>query len=486
VAADTGGGRGRRTVLAVAAAVLVLAVAGLAALDRTGHLPGALVADPTPTPSPTVLDPPRSAAPGVLAAEPTASGPPPALPAPALDAVLGAPSLGGAAGATVVDVATGQVLFDRDASGPRTPASVAKLATTAAALSVYGPEHRFATVVVPAGPQQLVLVGGGDATLTSRPSRPASVPRRASLAALADQVLAATGPTSPGAGPLHLAVDDSLFAAPAVSRDWPAGYVASGVVSPVSALAVDAGRVRPGSEVREADPALAAGRVLARLLERRGIDVAADVTRAPAPAGAQPLAAVRSPTVAELTELALQTSDNDLAESMLRLVAVGAGQPATFAGGAAAVLAALAPLGVPTEGAVLLDGSGLARGSVLPPAMLAALLVQAAAGRPPALAALVDGLPVAGFSGTLALRFTTGRQQDVAGLVRAKTGTLTGVSALAGTTAVAGRPVVFVVMTDRVPAGATVQARDDLDRFAAVLTAGAGGADRKTPSGPGG
>ena len=71
--------------------------------------------------------------------------------------------------------------------------------------------------------------------------------------------MAAVGPQTV---PLALAVDDSLFTGPAVSPDWPASYVGSGIVSPVSALAVDDGRVRPGSDVREPDPALAAGRVL--------------------------------------------------------------------------------------------------------------------------------------------------------------------------------------------------------------------------------
>ena len=484
MAADTGGRRMRRVVLAVLAAVLVLAVASVAVLALTGRLPDGLVADPTPTPSPTVpLDPSRSAAPDVLPTEPTASGPPPALPTAALDAVLAEPSLGGSVGATVVDVASGQVDYDRDAAGARTPASVVKLATMAAALTAYGPEHRFTTSVVRGGPAQLVLVGGGDATLTTRRSRPAALPQRASLVNLADQVVAALGPQTV---PLQLAVDDSLFTGPAVSPDWPASYVGSGVVSPVSALAVDAGRVQPGSDLREPEPALAAGRILARLLTRRGVDVAAEVTRATAPLGSQPLARVQSPTVAELAELALQTSDNDLAEALLRLVAVKAGQPATFAGGAAAVLGALSSLGVATGDMVLLDGSGLARGSAVPPATLADLLVRAAGGRPTALSALVDGLPVAGFSGTLALRFTTGRPRAVAGVVRAKTGTLTGVSALAGTTTVGGRPTVFVVMADRVPDGATLQARDELDRFAAVLTAGAAAGASKTPSVSGG
>jgi D-alanyl-D-alanine carboxypeptidase/D-alanyl-D-alanine-endopeptidase (penicillin-binding protein 4) len=485
VAADTGGRRTRAVVLAVVAAVLVLAVAAVAVLALTDRLPDGLVADATPTPSPTApLDPPHAPAPDVLPPEPTESGPPPAVPTAALDAVLAAPSLGGAVGATVVDVASRQVLYDRDAAGPRTPASVVKLATMAAAIVAYGPEHRFATSVVRGGPAQLVLVGGGDATLTTRRSRPAELPQRASLVDLADQVVAALGPQTV---PVHLAVDDSLFTGPAVSADWPASYVGSGIVSPVTALAVDAGRVRPGSDLRQPDPALAAGRALASLLTRRGVDVAPGVTRATAPVGAPSLATAQSPTVAELAELALQTSDNDLAEALLRLVAVHAGQPATFAGGAAAVLDELASIGVPTGGMVLLDGSGLARGSAVPPATLADLLVRAADDRATGLSALVDGLPVAGFSGTLALRFTTGAPRAVAGVVHAKTGTLTGVSALAGTTTVAGRPTVFVVMADRVPDGATLQARDELDRFATVLTEGvATPGPSKTPSSSGG
>ena len=56
-----------------------------------------------------------------------------------------------------------------------------------------------------------------------------------------------------------------------------------------------------------------------------------------------------------------------------------------------------------------------------------------------------------------------------AGLVRAKTGTLTGVSALAGLTTVAGRPVVFVAMADRVAPASTLAARTALDQFAALL-----------------
>ena len=331
MAADGGA---RRGVLAVLTALLVVAAVTIAALDLTGRLPGGLVADPasSPTAAPT-LDPPRSPAPEVLAAEPTAAGPAPVLPEAALDAVLASPALGGAAGAAVLDVITGQMLLDRDAGTARIPASVAKLATAAAVLTAYDPGHRVRTRVLAgadgSGGTSVVLVGAGDATLTTRRSRPGDLPRRASLADLADQVVAAL-PTGRVGGLLTVRVDDSLFTGPAVSPDWPASYVSSGAVSPVSALSVDGGRVRPRSVAREADPALAAGRELARLLRRRGVEVSPDVTRGTAPAGVTVLAEVASPTVAEMVELALQTSDNDVAEALLRLAAVGQGQPATL------------------------------------------------------------------------------------------------------------------------------------------------------------
>jgi D-alanyl-D-alanine carboxypeptidase/D-alanyl-D-alanine-endopeptidase (penicillin-binding protein 4) len=78
------------------------------------------------------------------------------------------------------------------------------------------------------------------------------------------------------------------------------------------------------------------------------------------------------------------------------------------------------------------------------------------------------GLPIAGVTGTLAERFDTPGTDPGRGVVRAKTGTLTGVSALAGTVVTAdGRPLVFVVLAPS-PHG-TPAARAALDRFGATL-----------------
>jgi serine-type D-Ala-D-Ala carboxypeptidase/endopeptidase (penicillin-binding protein 4) len=476
----TARGWGRRVALAAVATLVVTAVA-IVGLEASGHLPadfpGNAAATPSPTPTPT---PTRPAASSVLA--PATSDAATPLDVAQLRRLLAAPALGPDPGAVVLDASTGEVLLDQDSARARTPASVAKLATTAAALAVLGPDHRLTTrVVAGSTPGELVLVGAGDASLALARQPRGAYPRRASLTQLADATAAALAsrapaatatPTPTGSPAVTVRVDDTLFSGPAVSPDWPAAYIGSGVVSPVSALSVDQGRVSARTTARERDPALAAGRDFARLLSARGVSVRGEVSRTTAPSTAATLAGVGSPTTAELVEADLATSDNDLAEALLRLVATGSGRPGTFADGTAAVTDALTRLGVATDGLNLLDGSGLARGTTIAPTTLAQLLVTASGTEHPELRPVVASLPVAGFSGTLALRFGTPPTDAGAGLVRAKTGTLTGVSTLAGVTATGGRTLAFVAMTDRVPVGGTLAARGALDRFAAAVAGG--------------
>jgi D-alanyl-D-alanine carboxypeptidase/D-alanyl-D-alanine-endopeptidase (penicillin-binding protein 4) len=347
---------------------------------------------------------------------------------------------------------------------------VAKILTTTAALASIGPDAVLTTRVVQgATPSEIVLVGGGDPTLTASVERSGTYPAHASLRALASAV--ATNLRAGGVTRVALRIDDSLFTGPRVSPAWPAGYITSGVVAPVSALAVDEGRVKAGANPRVADPAVAAGRQFAALLQSAGISVAPGIARTVVKDDSLELGAVDSPPLDVLVEEALSRSDNDLAEALARHVAIASELPASFEGAARGIAGELERLAIPTAGLRLLDGSGLARGSRVAPITLSSALTVAASGTQPRLRAVVTGLPVAGFSGTLADRFVAPGSARAVGSVRAKTGTLTGVSSLAGTVYDAdGQLLVFVVMADAVPAGNTLAARRVLDRFAATLT----------------
>jgi D-alanyl-D-alanine carboxypeptidase/D-alanyl-D-alanine-endopeptidase (penicillin-binding protein 4) len=247
------------------------------------------------------------------------------------------------------------------------------------------------------------------------------------------------------------------------------------VVSPVSALSVDSGRASADSRIRDRDPALAAGLALVAGLRAAGITVTGTVTRAAASTTAEELASVSSPSVADLVERMLTESDNDLAEALAHLTGAAAGFTASFEGGEAAARATVDALGVPSTGLRLLDGSGLARDNLVPAATVAGVLTAAVDDAPPAgsregvLWPVASGLPVAGVTGTLAERFVLPVTRPGRGAVRAKTGTLTGVAALAGlAVAPDGRLLAFAFLADAVP-GDPLAAQAALDRAATAL-----------------
>ena len=310
-------------------------------------------------------------------------------------------------------------------------------------------------------------MGAGDATLTTQAGSPEAYPRRASLAELALGTAATL--TAQGVTSVTLAYDASLFAGPLVNPEWQPGYVPSGVVAPVSALSVDGGRATLGRDERVSDPALTAATRFAAALSAAGIAVAGAPVPAVAPDGAEVIAGVQSPTVAQLVELMLVDSDNDVAEALLRLVGAENGTvPADVASSTAAVVDANGRAGVEVAGVSLRDGSGLARSNAVPARTLGSVLDIAA--DDPTLSPVIAKLPVAAFSGTLHDRFDNAADQGGAGVVRAKTGTLNGVSSLSGTVVSAeGRLLAFAFMADQVPLASTLDARAAFDAAAAAL-----------------
>jgi D-alanyl-D-alanine carboxypeptidase/D-alanyl-D-alanine-endopeptidase (penicillin-binding protein 4) len=189
-----------------------------------------------------------------------------------------------------------------------------------------------------------------------------------------------------------------------------------------------------------------------------------------APANAAELGRVTSPPIQRLVEYTLATSDNVVAEALARQVALARDEPASYQGAVSAMTDTLTgELGLAgaMAGSELADGSGLSRDNQLTATLLSELLAAAAAAEPPALAGMLAGLAVAGWSGTLADRFgDDSGAEPGAGVVRAKTGTLAGVHTLAGLVVTAdGRPLVFALLANDPP----VDPRGQLDRIAATL-----------------
>jgi D-alanyl-D-alanine carboxypeptidase/D-alanyl-D-alanine-endopeptidase (penicillin-binding protein 4) len=445
--------RARFLVVVRVLAVLVLAggaAAGGYAVTRSARK------EPRPsTPAPPAAYRRLTAAPPALAAGRAAPVPSSAAVSAALAPLLRAAALGRVRG-EVLDVRSGRVLFARTATSTAPPASTAKLLTAAAVLAVRRVTDRISTTVVAGAHGAVVLVGAGDPTLSGAKAGAATAyPDAARLSDIAAQLRRA------GIRPTRIVVDDGLFTGPAVNPAWAAVDVPSSYASAITAVLADGGRAAPDDAERSAEPDLAAGHELAAALGRPGLPV----SRGHAATGARVLARVASAPYGELVEQMLQQSDNVIAECLARQVALARRQPASFSGAVLAIRAVLRTVGI-DAGTGMVDGSGLAARDRLSPATLTAV-VRLAATRPGE-RFLLDALPVAGWSGTLADRYLRGAVRTGAGVVRAKTGTLTGVATLAGTVhARSGRLLAFAFMSQS--AAPTPSAEAALDRLTAAL-----------------
>jgi D-alanyl-D-alanine carboxypeptidase/D-alanyl-D-alanine-endopeptidase (penicillin-binding protein 4) len=380
----------------------------------------------------------------------------------------------------VVAGASGQVLWSHDASQQATPASTQKVATAVAALDVLGPDAHFTTKVVSGSAGRIVLVGGGDPTLAAGAAPLSQYPQPATLQALAAKTAAAL--KAAHRTKVQLEYDTSLYTGPGLAPGWPDSYVTTGDVTSITALEVDQGRLTTGGapedtddptnfRARSSDPAAGAADSFRSFLAADGITVSGEPSTGSAPSGAATLGSVSSPALSAIVEQMLLESNNVIAENLARHVAIATSHPASFAGAATAETEVLSRLGVKT-GLSLVDGSGLSPQDKIAPAALVQLLTLAASAQHPTLRAAVTGLPVAGFAGTLYPGNSVFGDIGGAarGVVRAKTGNLSTVAALAGLVYDRdGRVLVFVFNADQVPAADLQEAADALNDAAGSL-----------------
>lgn len=354
----------------------------------------------------------------------------------------------GSARIQVLEADTGRPLVERAAHRPGETASVMKTITCGVALATLGPDYRIETRVVRgSSPGEIVLVGGGDVTLSRVADEGAtyyeSPARLHELARLTLEALS-------GVTPSRIVLDDSLFAGGEwPGDDWyeedrdPGGYVPL-----MSSLQVDGDREDPVADdsPRSLDPTGRAGAAFAAFLSAtESYGGSPELTRGTAPEGAELLASVSSAPVEALVRETLRTSDNALAEALARLSSRAVGDTPDFEGLARSLKATLVGLGVPVDGMKLVDGSGLSESIRIEAATVADLLRRARL-REGMLGLLDDRLTRTGPRGTIASSRFTDENAIVGDAVRAKTGFINTVHSLAGIVrSVHGKDLVFAV-----------------------------------------
>lgn len=332
----------------------------------------------------------------------------------------------------------GRTVFASNPDVPLVPASLEKLLTAVAALDVLGDDFTFQTRATAAAPPEggviagdLYLVGGGDPLLETDAYelRYKHQPQiRTDFEALADAIVGS------GVREIRGAVlgDESRYDQDRYPDAWPQRFIDQDQTGPLSALDVDDGFIAfpPNPDVTTPDeepapdPAAAAAAKLSALLVARGVTVGGGTGTGISPAGAVDIAVLQSPPLRDVIAEMLRESDNQTAELLTKELGLRKASDPSTAGGAKAVADVIAGLSLPVAGAVVEDGSGLGPGNRQTCALVQAALAQ---GGPQG--TIADGLPIAGQTGTLDVRFV---DTPVAGRLRAKTGTLNQSTGLAG------------------------------------------------------
>ncbi|WP_426266537.1 D-alanyl-D-alanine carboxypeptidase/D-alanyl-D-alanine endopeptidase [Sphingomonas sp. LHG3443-2] len=405
----------------------------------------------------------------------------------------------------VVSTLEGRELIAINPDGRFVPASNTKLFTTLAAFELLPGLDRpdsggGARVVLEdgaAGAPNVVLVGRGDARLSSAPDCKVDC-----LSTLADAVAARTKrvgavigdasvftderwsfgmswnniPTRSGTALAALMIDDNELALrvrPGKPGEAPQVQVASYVDVVNEAVTRSEGKTEleivrlPGSRQLRLtgaiaadateelirlgidDPAHYAAWRFAEMLKERGVAVLGGPVgryHSPSKATASPLAEVTpEPLAADIVTIN-KASQNVHAELLLRRLGAARGKP-DVAGGLEGVRAMLTEAGVPERAATLADGSGMSPYNRVSPRGVVTML-RWAAGRPWA-AEFRASLPVGGVDGTLRNRF---REGGLKGRIFAKTGSLTAANALSGYLLTArGETLVFSLLASDVP-----------------------------------
>lgn len=336
----------------------------------------------------------------------------------------------------IMNADTDEVLFQSGDASTVPMGSVMKVITAAVALDVLGADGKLTTrVVAGSAPGSVILIGGGDPTLSA--GRGTVYSGAPTMRQLAEKTVAAYAEEFPDAEPItNVIVDLSMFPTEdSWHSSWPASERTNGYQPLIVPLMVDGDRANPSSltSARSKDPAGKAAQVFADALVSAGAgDGESDITitYGAAPSNATKLASVSSQPISTLVKQMLPYSDNTLAELLLRAASVKLGQGGTADSLQSVIASTMIARDIDFSDGTFIDGSGESKDIRINPAPLAQLL-KLIFDDTDEFSVIAKALPVAGESGTLSSRFA-GSSSDARGHVVAKTGWISGVYSLAG------------------------------------------------------
>ena len=329
---------------------------------------------------------------------------------------------------SLIDVSTGEIVFESNAFSQRKPASTMKILAAAATLKHLQPDQVFTTrVSLGTVPDSIVIDGEFDPWI-SMDHRVATKMKRTSFPRIAFNSLSKVKESSGGSIKKLKVYYNGIYANEVAS--YKAFYKKRGVTAAFIKVSDEKATSLVSEEILTSE----------------------------------------SPQVIKMLDWFLLWSDNQLSERMAKIAAKYAGNEFNDEGVAVTFAEILISFGINPAQIVVIDASGLSRQNKVTAHVLAQLLYKIHSD--PVLSRLIESLPVGGESGTLRNRYIE-TAPDAVGLVKAKTGTLTGTVSLAGYVQSGDREYAFVIIADKIRRtnSASDRARKTLDRYLAKIAA---------------
>lgn len=370
----------------------------------------------------------------------------------------------------VTDSHTGKTIFSVQENTPRLPASTMKIVTAYTTLKTFNPNDTLKTTIENTKPGHLTIVGGGDPSLTPTNLQTLTtqiVQKIATIIPPETNTKCTTNTTKNhkkcSKKKLTIHTEERTFPTPTPGPGWTNSYTPT-IVRPVTSLGFLGDYTNT--------PAENVGKTLTKQLKKAGIPTI--YTPKPAPIGPQKtVATLHSLPIKTQIKAMLWPSENNIAETLYRLVALKKGYPPTWNGAEKAALQILNENKIPTENIKLADGSGVSRQDRLTATTLNSILQDIIKTPKTSLTHIYPGpgLPTAGTNGTLQNRYKTHPTNCAKTKTRAKTGTLHDTITLAGYTKPTPKTTkIFTILTNKKPTKTNpATARNNIDKLVATI-----------------